>query len=106
MSEIIKKTEKLANAIVKSDDFLAMKKAEKKVDSDKKASELVGKVEKLQNEIDQNKENEELKKKMASLQQKMWQNNKIKTFMQKQQNFSKMMSQVDKQINQVFKAQK
>ena len=100
MSKVISKAEKLADAILDSEEYNAMAKAEKKMDSDEKASELVEKVEVLQKKIDNNKESEKLKKEMASLQKKMWQNEIIKTFMQKQQAFSKLMSSVDKKISE------
>ncbi len=100
MSKVISKAEKLANAILDSKEYEAMIKAEQEMDADKKASELVGKVENLQKKIDKNKNSEELKKKMASLQKKMWEIEEIKSFMQKQQAFSKLMSKVDKKISE------
>ena len=100
MSKVIRKAEKLADAIAESEEFIAMTKAEKKIDSDKDASELVGKIEALQKKIDKNKESKELKEEMASMQRDMWDNNKIKSFMQKQQKFNKLMSKVHKKINQ------
>jgi len=98
MSEVMKKAEKLAEAIVESDEFLAMKESELKVDADEEASQLVEKVENLQKKIDRDKKNEELKKRMAELQRKTWQNRKIKTFLQKQQQFSKLMKRVNTKI--------
>lgn len=100
MTKVINKAENLADAILESEEYEAMVKAEEKVDSDDNASELVGKVEVLQKKIDNNKNSEKLKKEMASLQQKMWENEKIKSFMQKQQKFNKLMSKVHKRINQ------
>jgi len=102
MTKVINKAENLADAILESEEYEAMVKAEEKVDSDDNASELVGKVEVLQKKIDNNKNSEKLKKEMASLQQKMWENEKIKSFMQKQQAFSKLMSSVDKKISQAI----
>jgi len=100
MTKVMTKAEKLADAIVESDEFVAMVKAEEKIDSDQDASELVEKIEDLQKKIDKNSENEKLKKKMSSMQRDMWDNNKIKSFMQKQQKFNKLMSKVHKRINQ------
>lgn len=100
MSKVIKKAENLADAIVELEEFVDMVKAEKKIDSDKDASELVGKIETLQKKIDKNKSSKELKEKMSALQKRMWENNKIKSFMQKQQEFNKLMSKIHKRINQ------
>ncbi len=98
MSEVINKAEKLAEAIVESDEFSEMKESELKVDKDEEAAKLVAKVENLQKKIDRDKKNEELKKKMSELQRKTWQNRKIKTFLQKQQQFSKLMKRVNTKI--------
>jgi len=103
MSEIIKKAEKLADAIVNSDEFIEMRKSEIKVDKDEKASEMVEKVEKLQKKIDLDKKNEKLKKQMAELQRKTWQNRKIKNFFQEQQKFSKLMKRVNTTISKALK---
>lgn len=100
MSKVIRKAENLADAIVESEEFVGMVKAEKKIDADKDASKLVEKIENLQNKIDKNKSSKELKEKMSSLQKKMWDNNKIKSFMQRQQKFNKLMSKVDKKISE------
>src|SRR6056297_1072745 len=100
MSKVMNKAEKLADAIVESDEFVAMVNAEEKIDSDQDASELVEEIEALQKKIDKSKDDEKLKKKMASLQKTMWQNEKIKSFMQKQQKFNKLMSKVHKRVNQ------
>lgn len=100
MSKIMKKAEKLAAAIVETEEYSDMLRAEKKIDSDNDASKLVEKIEDLQMQIDKNKESEELKEKMGHLQQEMWGNPKIKSFMQKQQKFNKLMTEVNKKIKQ------
>ena len=65
MTKVINKAENLADAILESEEYEAMVKAEEKVDSDDNASELVGKVEVLQKKIDNNKNSEKLKKEMV-----------------------------------------
>jgi cell fate (sporulation/competence/biofilm development) regulator YlbF (YheA/YmcA/DUF963 family) len=105
MSKVIRKAEKLADAILESEEYEGMAKAEKVMDSDKRAAELVEKVEALQKKIDQNKQDEKFKKEMSSLQKTMWENEKIKSFMQKQQSFSKLMSKVNKKISQAINPQ-
>ncbi len=103
MSKIKKKAEKLAEAISNSDEFIDMKEAEKKIDNDQKASELVEKIEKLQKKIDLNRTDEKLKKEMASLQRNAWDNRKIKRFFQKQNEYSKLMKTVNETINNALK---
>lgn len=100
MSKIMEKAEKLATAIVETEEYSNMLKAEREIDSDNDAAKLVKKIEDLQMQIDKNKENDELKEKMGHLQQKMWGNPKIKSFMQKQQKFNKLMTEVNKKLKQ------
>jgi cell fate (sporulation/competence/biofilm development) regulator YlbF (YheA/YmcA/DUF963 family) len=105
MSKIKKKAKKLAEAIASSDEFLAMKKAESKIDNDEHASEMVEEIENLQKKIDLDRTNEELKQEMASLQRKAWDNQKIKNFFQKQHEYSKMMKKVNDTISEALKSE-
>ncbi len=105
MSKIKKKAEKLAETIADSDEFIEMKEAEKKIDNDQKAAELVEKIENLQKKIDFDRTNEELKKKMASLQRKAWDNRKIKDFFQKQNEYSQLMKKVNDTLTDALKSE-
>jgi cell fate (sporulation/competence/biofilm development) regulator YlbF (YheA/YmcA/DUF963 family) len=105
MAKIKKKAEKLAEAIADSDEFIEMKEAEKKIDNDQKAAELVEKIENLQKKIDFDRTNEELKKKMASLQRKAWDNPKIKDFFQKQNEYSQLMKKVNDTLTDALKSE-
>jgi len=95
MSKVIKKAEKLGDALVDSEQFQEMVQAENTLDADKEASKLVEKVERLQHQIDADRANDELKKEMAELQKKIWSTPKTKQYLQKQQKFSKLMKKVN-----------
>jgi len=105
MAKIIKKAEKLAEAIANSEEFSEMKAAEEKIDNDPAAAELVEKIENMQKKIDLDRTNEELKKKMAAAQRNAWDNQKIKNFFQKQQEYSKLMKNVNDTITDSLKSE-
>ncbi|MFW5873055.1 MAG: YlbF family regulator [Halanaerobiaceae bacterium] len=104
---LIEKAEALADEIVESSEFKEMKRAEKNITEDDKATELMEEFQSAQQRVQMAQMNgqslgEDKQKEIQNLQAKMQSNPKISEFIEAQQNFSKVMETVNQTISEAI----
>lgn len=97
---IMNKAQELGDAIVASEEFEALKNAEKEMQADESAQKILQEFQAKQRMAQMAQMNgkgvsEDMQKEIQALQAQMQENAKIKQFMEKQQDFNQIMQQVN-----------
>jgi len=102
MSKILEKAQELGKLLVDSEEYLTMEKAEKVLENDQEALELLNRFEEKQHKFANDRSNNELREELQSLQKEMMANEKVNNYFQSQKGFNKLMNDVNGEISSIL----